>query len=545
MVQGFSDLRPNDRITKHPLNARIGLMSSHKRNSHRSIPVVDLFAGPGGLGEGFAALRRNNRRAFRICLSVENNPIAYETLKLRSFFREFPSGKAPAAYYEFVQGKRSIKELYKKHPKQAKRASQVAWKATLGEISEKTVFSRIRRAVGKKKNWILLGGPPCQAYSLVGRARVGGIHNGDKRLTLFQEYLKVVAHLKPAVFVLENVKGLLSSKLDGNLILDGLLHDLQSPAIACSRNKVGRQRASNEPTYRLASLVVRAKRNGALTAPDYVIRSEDYGVPQARHRIVILGIRDDLALVKPAVLKKAGKSIPTREMLESLPRLRSGLSRDRDNDIVWKKVISGSRTSRWLQRMNSKEARAVASVIKATVKNIDLPENGRGHEFIKSTQRASYRPDWFYDKRLGGVCNHTTRSHILTDLHRYLFAACYAKANLVSPSLTKFPKELLPRHKNVKKALTDGHFADRFRVQVESRPATTITSHIARDGHYYIHYDPSQCRSLTVREAARIQTFPDNYFFCGHRTAQYAQVGNAVPPLLAYQIAEIVYDLLK
>ena len=132
-----------------------------------------------------------------------------------------------------------------------------------------------------------------------------------------------------------------------------------------------------------------------------------------------------------------------------------------------------------------------------------------------------------------------------SDLYRYLFVSAYGEARGVSPCLKDFPTELLPEHKNVNQNGEDQKFADRFKVQLWNKPASTITSHISKDGHYFIHPDPVQCRSLTVREAARLQTFPDNYYFEGNRTQQYHQVGNAVPPLLANQLAAIVYKIFQ
>lgn len=150
---------------------------------------------------------------------------------------------------------------------------------------------------------------------------------------------------------------------------------------------------------------------------------------------------------------------------------------------------------------------------------------------------------WFQDERLEGVSQHETRAHMRSDLHRYLFAACFARAFERTPKLPDYPADLLPNHWNVGSDSTP--FLDRFRVQLGSMPSTTVVSHICKDGHYYIHPDPSQCRSLTVREAARLQTFPDNYFFEGSRTEQYVQVGNAVPPFLANQLGQVVFDLLS
>ena len=144
------------------------------------------------------------------------------------------------------------------------------------------------------------------------------------------------------------------------------------------------------------------------------------------------------------------------------------------------------------------------------------------------------------------LANHESRTHLAADLDRYLFCAAYAELHHSPARISEFPRELYPAHKNVISVCRGEEikFDDRFRVQLWNRPSTTITSHIAKDGHYYIHPNPAQCRSLTVREAARLQTFPDDYLFEGNRTSQYTQVGHAVPPLLAQQIGKIVAEFL-
>lgn len=139
------------------------------------------------------------------------------------------------------------------------------------------------------------------------------------------------------------------------------------------------------------------------------------------------------------------------------------------------------------------------------------------------------------------VLNHETRGHMKSDLGRYMFCASFAEAYGRSPTSSDFPKKLAPEHEN----WGSGAFADRFRVQARGRPSSTVTSHLSKDGHAFIHWDPSQCRSLTVREAARLQTFPDDYLFTGNRTQQFVQVGNAAPPLIARQIANVVYSILQ
>ena len=219
------------------------------------------------------------------------------------------------------------------------------------------------------------------------------------------------------------------------------------------------------------------------------------------------------------------------------------MSKEPDSSANWCKAIRSIRAAAWLR--DEKLSNSVRREIREQL-NLVSVDLERGAEWMRSSRRSiKVHATWFADERLDGVCNHVTRSHIREDLHRYLFVSAFGRVNSRSPLLNDFPKALLPDHQNVAAALEGTKFNDRFRVQIGDRPANTVTSHISKDGHCFIHYDPAQCRSLTVREAARLQTFPDNYYFEGPRTHQYWQVGNAVPPLLAHQIAEIVAGMFQ
>jgi DNA (cytosine-5)-methyltransferase 1 len=276
-----------------------------------------------------------------------------------------------------------------------------------------------------------------------------------------------------------------------------------------------------------------------------IVKAENYGVPQSRHRVILLGIREDLHITTLKSLRKQ-KTIPLSKVISGLPKVRSGLSRNLDSQEAWTECLRSQTSSRWInQGTRKKTSLAFSRFIKNSLRSVKTLKYNRGGEFISYNATSRYTEEWFCDANIGGVCNHSTRGHMENDLFRYFYASCFGQYYGRSPSLEDFPTDLLPDHRNISRALNEENiFNDRFRVQISALPCTTIVSHISKDGHYYIHPDPLQCRSLTVREAARIQTFPDNYFFFGPRTAQYIQVGNAVPPILAYQIAQIVFDIL-
>lgn len=523
-----------------------------------TIPIIDIFAGPGGLGEGFSAFQSyntNHNRDFRIVLSIEKEYYAHRTLTLRSFFRQFRNGNIPNEYYEFIRGEITREELFNLYPIEAEKAKSEAWQAELGDgessVLDSTVDEKISKALAGEKNWLLIGGPPCQAYSVVGRVRRKEKmldEKKDERVGLYKQYLRILAVHNPSIFVMENVKGLLSAKTKSSQVFSNILKDLSDPVEAYTSEKGTNGVPLNCPGYKIFSLVAKPKEfdssgNPTYNHRDFLICSEDYGIPQTRHRVILLGIRKDFDIHSGTLSKE--DEIPISKVLSGLPRLRSGLSKIENNGENWKMAIKDINDEKILKEVEQKVRRE----IQRQLKRIRIPKKGTGAEFIsKDKIDIEYKPDWFLDEKIGGVCNHSSRGHMESDLHRYFFVSCFGKVMKKSANLNDFPNALLPDHKNVKSDNNNKNnkkFTDRFRVQLWNMPSKTITSHISKDGHYYIHPDSSQCRSFTVREAARIQTFPDNYFFCGPRTSQFTQVGNAVPPLLANKIAVLVNDIFK
>lgn len=500
-------------------------------------PVVDIFAGPGGLGEGFASVRDAQGRArFESAIAIERDEHAHATLKLRHFFRHFGQDGPPEEYYEFLDGKIELIDLYRRHPAPFEKASRSALRVELGPQNHERVRKAITDRLGQSQKWALVGGPPCQAYSLVGRSRMMGDpgFEQDERHFLYREYLKIIADHRPPVFVMENVKGLLSAQIGGEPMINRIVADLRSPRAAI-------EGGLNGLSYRLYALAEDEQPEQSVDPRLFLVRAEKFGVPQARHRMFIVGIRSDID-VKPARLKPS-KPPTVRQTIGDLPKLRSRVSRGGERSGAWLDELSQLRTVVEDQSW-SPEPAGLKARLKSILERLDdgLPHIASSKPKFAAKGFAAL--DGMNDDRLNGISGHEARTHMPSDLRRYLFASAFAELADRSPKLSDFPTSLLPAHQNVQLGLDGKMFSDRFRVQLADQVSTTVTSHISKDGHYFIHYDPTQCRSLTVREAARLQTFPDNYSFQGPRTAQYHQVGNAIPPHLAAQIGQIIADVL-
>jgi DNA (cytosine-5)-methyltransferase 1 len=544
-----------------------------------NIPVIDLFAGPGGLGEGFA------KAGFDIVLSIEMDATACNTLRLRKFYSLYKDNSVPKLYYDVIRGDKPLLDLQNKYAKEWKVAASKVLKAEIGTNKE-YIYSKISEALKgyDKKKLIVIGGPPCQAYSLAGRsARLGlgdkynqiikkfflndkiDALDNDKKLEkiinkknnpntskedkislqeienyilkkndefykdskhkLYEHYLNIIEYFQPVLFVMENVKGINSaivpSKNNKKIkVLDKILNDI------------------NDLGYKTLSIGEdKNSQNSFFKPKDFLIKCENYGIPQRRHRVIIIGLNNsNNKNINIDTLKINNIHITVKDMIDDMPILRSGLSKGNDTYENWLNTLE-----KQLNINNINELDKCLNIIK---NNKTLT---RGKPFLENDFKSSNHKvkKWIYDKKLNGVIQHTTRSHMESDLIRYMYSSWFSNKKNKQIKIVDWPIQLRPMHKNISvknnKLSTSSH-VDRFKVQSFDAPSNTITSHISKDGHYFIHPDATQCRSFTPREAARLQTFPENYYFFGGRTSQYHQIGNAVPPYLAYQIAILIND---
>lgn len=406
---------------------------------------LDLFAGAGGLTEGFV------RAGFNMLAHIEKEKPASLTLKTRIAYHYLKKINQLEIYYKYLQQKISREELYSFIPKDLLNS------VINEEINDQTIeniFSEIDKIIKNKKIDIIIGGPPCQAYSLVGRAVVGNKIKKDHRNYLYKQYLKFLKKYSPNYFVFENVRGMLSARdEESNSIFKNILAEM------------------NELEYNVEYKLLDAK---------------DFGVPQSRKRVIILGWKKNIKFLFPN-FNKIENNITLNELFRDLPKLNAGEKLD---------FIS----------------------IKNKINN------------------SSLKKLHILDENSDIVTQNICRPNKKEDLEIYKIVLAEKKKGKCL-KYTDLPKELI-FHKNLYS------FLDRFKALDGEGISHTMLAHISKDGHYYIHPDIFQNRSITVREAARIQTFPDDYFFEDSRTAAFVQIGNAVPPLMAEIIAQKIKNLL-
>lgn len=411
---------------------------------------LDLFAGAGGLSEGFI------REGYSPIAHVEMDEAACYTLKTRAAFHWLKEQNRLDEYSDYLHGKIKRSELYALIPDN--KLTSVINK----EISEETlpsIFDKIDNELNGQKLDLIVGGPPCQAYSLVGRSRDKNGMQGDKRNYLFVNYAEFLKRYKPKYFVFENVLGLLSAKDS-----EGVLYFDKMRALF---KEIG-----YETEYQ-------------------VLSANNHGVLQSRKRIILIGKRGKRTGFYPSLdLVKSNYTV--NEIFHGLPTLKAG-----EGSISPCNIKQGS--SEFLYQ--------------AGIRSNDLP-----------------------------VTMHVARPHSVQDLEIYRIAVQKWDTSKERLNYNDLP-ERLKTHKNRKS------FTDRFKVVAADISAShTVVAHISKDGHYYIHPDIHQNRSITPREAARIQTFPDDYYFESvaertGRTAAFKQIGNAVPVLMGQKVAEQLMEI--
>jgi DNA (cytosine-5)-methyltransferase 1 len=407
---------------------------------------IDLFAGAGGLSEGFI------RNGFVPVAHVEMNKFAAQTLKTRMAYHYLKEVNRLDIYYAYISGKISSKEFYSHIPLNIQ---ETVINREISDETIKEIFNDIEKnmaRIGCKNIDVIVGGPPCQAYSLVGRARDPYNKEHDPRNYLYRQYVKFLVKFSPRLFVFENVPGILTAA-KGRLFEDV-------------------KRYMNEAGYDIDAKILDAS---------------DFGVLQQRKRVILIGWQKGLNYKYPQ-FQKIEHTYKVNDLLSDLPKLKPG-----------EKIHFGSYTSDPTEYVEKFGIRKSSDILTQHITRI---HNERDREIYRLTIQL-----WNKEKR-------RLKYHEL-------------------------PKELRT-HKNLHS------FLDRFKVVGAEEPYShTMVAHIAKDGHYYIHPDINQLRSLSVREAARIQSFPDNYFFEGSRTAAFNQIGNAVPPIMAELIAKEIKKMMS
>jgi DNA (cytosine-5)-methyltransferase 1 len=410
----------------------------------KELNYIDLFAGAGGLSEGFI------RAGFSPIAHVEMNKDACDTIKTRTAYHWLKENKKTRIYNDYLKSETKNKEeLWKNVPEHL--INSVINK----EISENTlpeIFKAIDKELNGGKVDLIIGGPPCQAYSIVGRARKD--MESDPRNHLYKHYVQFLEKYNPNMFVFENVPGILSAK-NGEYL-----------------NKIFK--AVKNAGYEVA------------IPPKNHLNAKDFGVLQDRKRVIIIGWKKELNLKYPAFETTEHSFQILKDLFSDLKPLKNG--QGTLNAVAYAKP-----TTAYLKQTN------IRNGLDFVTQHIVRPNNDNDLEIYQIAIEK-----WNNGKRL---------------------------------NYSELPKRLI-KHTN-----TDS-FVNRFQVVNGKGVSHTVVAHIAMDGHYYIHPDKKQNRSISVREAARIQSFPDDYFFEGSRTAAFKQIGNAVPPLMAQKIAEKIREMI-
>ncbi|HHT23187.1 MAG TPA: DNA cytosine methyltransferase [Bacteroidales bacterium] len=400
---------------------------------------IDLFAGASGMSEGFI------KAGFNPISHIEMDKDACNSIKTRAVYHYLTKEGKEKNYIDYLKGNISREELYGQVPKEV---LDSVLNIEITDDSIKGIFSKIDTLLKGEKVDLIIGGPPCQAYSLLGRHQEN-IEN-DPRNKLYIQYGRFLKQYDPKAFVFENVPGLLSA------------------------NKG--QHFKNLKAY--------FRKLGYEVYHD-TLDASDYGVLQARKRIIIVGWKKDIDFGFPEI-EKTNKAFVVNDIFRDLPKLKPG------------------------------EARQIANYTVEKNEYLEKFELRNGVDF---------------------VTQHISRPHNERDLEIYKTAINKWNKNNERLKYPDLPTEL-KSHKN------ETSFIDRYKVVNGNGVSHTVVAHIAKDGHYYIHPDVKQCRSISVREAARLQSFPDDFYFEGSRSAAFKQIGNAVPPLMAYAIAKSINELL-